>query len=134
MAVEAGVPTEFGDLFAELAGEVDLREQVAGGPQALARTAVRFGLPLLVIAFPERLVNDSNAVVKVLAGATSSGGRSGPELGAKVALLGVHRPDERELGGVVTVTPSRSTRFWPLAAASRSTSTRWSSSRFTSST
>ena len=58
---------------------------------------------------------------------SSSCGRSSPSSGFIV-------PTRMNREGCETDTPSRSTVFTPIAAASSSTSTMWSSSRFTSST
>ncbi len=56
------------------------------------------------------------------------------QLRPQLPLLGVHRPDEDEPRRVPEGDPLALDVFTPIAAASRRTSTRWSSRRFTSST
>ncbi len=100
MAVEAGVPTEFGDLFAELAGEVAsgsrsraVRRRSPGprsGSVCLSSSSLS---PSAWSMIATRSSRSSHPV-------TSLQRKAVPQLRTKVAFLGVHRPDERELGGM----------------------------------
>jgi len=142
VAVDPGLEAEFGDLGLEIGREADAREALAGRNEVVTQRLdlagvlrSRIGSAASAAVGLERAVDDLDAVVD-LATALDGGPESEAisQLGAQIALLWVHRADEGEAGGWEMLMPSRSTVLAPFAAESRITSTRWSSSRLTSST
>jgi len=101
VAVEAGVPTEFGYLLAELARERHVGKSVPSGPEPLVGRSGSVGGTAVRGVVAQRPVDDGHAVVDVVTGRHFGLQREAvPKLWPEVALLGVHRPDEGELGGV----------------------------------
>jgi len=142
VAVDPGLEAEFGDLGLEIGREADAREALAGRNEVVTQRLdlagvlrSRIGSAASAAVGLERAVDDLDAVVD-LATALDGGPESEAisQLGRRSPSSGFIVPMRVKLAGWEMLMPSRSTVLTPFAAESRITSTRWSSSRLTSST
>jgi hypothetical protein len=98
VAVDARVETEGGDLAFLFVGQRNRLEEIPGRTQTLA---VAVGVVLDRRRTLQVAVDDGDAVLDVAFALDFDREREAiPELWPEIALLGVHRPDERELGGM----------------------------------
>jgi len=106
VSIDARVAAQFRDITDELRREFDPGEPGPGPPQSVPgllslRAFAGRSLRSVAVGSSERPVDDADPSVQVL---TAGDGRlerkAVPELRSELSLLGVHRPHEREPGGV----------------------------------